>query len=109
MIPTIDDILRMLVAGECTQEQALQWIGAHIDTISSDVMMRDHMAAMMVAARDGDGNLLPASVEAVMGAKNPPEGYNTPEGRKERFEWWCTAEARIRYAKADAMMVARLV
>lgn len=105
MIPTIEEIIRMLRAGECTDDQALQWIGTHIDLASEDAALRDHFASTAAIARDGNGNLPEDSVLAVMGRTDPPVAASAAE----RLEWWCTAEARIRYAKSDAMCKARMV
>lgn len=103
MIPTIEEILGMIRRGDCTDEQALQWIGTHIDNATQDAALRDHFAATAAIARGPDGNLLRDSVVAVMGADSPPIAANAVE----RMKWWCLAEARIRYSKADAMFSAR--
>lgn len=110
MIPSIEDIIRMLKAGECTEEQALQWIGSHIDLQADRTVLLDTFASMVDLWRDGNGNLMPSSVLAVMGTVSPPvnEGEDSsPKANADRFQWWCLAEARIRYAKASAMMEAR--
>ena len=79
-------------------------------------VLRDTFASMAAIGRDADGNLLHSSVEAVMDDIAPPpvarsaEESNaayTTKRRAHDFKWWCTAEARIRYAKADAMLEAR--
>lgn len=41
MIPTIESIVEMLIAHECTAQDALRWIGIHME--NSD--LRDHFAA----------------------------------------------------------------
>lgn len=98
----------MLVAGECTTEQAEQWIGSHIDLQAERQVLLDTFASMVDLWRDGNGNLMPSSVFAVMGELAPP---NQPDGSRptqaQSFAWWCLAEARMRYAKASAMMEAR--
>lgn len=114
MIPSIEDIIRMLKAGECTAEEAEQWIGSHIDLQADRTALLDTFASMVDVARDRDGELLYHSVTAVMGYPIPAadpqfKGCDLEEGpgRAKAFEWWCLAEARIRYAKASAMMEAR--
>lgn len=113
MIPEIEEILRMLAAGQCTQEQALQWIGSHIDLAQQDQTLRDHFACTAAIGRNADGAISDDSAAAVMGCLPydvPRYGSeSTPEGRAKVFEWWCEAEARIRYAKAEGMMKARIL
>lgn len=112
MIPTLAEILRMLKADECTVEQAEQWLGAHVDNVVQREVLRDTFASMAAIGRDADGNLVTSSVIAVMGAVAPPpipsHDSDPAATAAERFKWWCTAEARIRYAKAEAMLEARL-
>ena len=110
MIPSLAEILRMLKADECTVEQAEQWLGAHIESAIEREVLRDTFASMAAIGHDGDGNLITSSVIAVMGRAGPPVDVGTdssPAATADRFKWWCTAEARIRYAKADAMLEAR--
>lgn len=104
----------MFSKGECTLDQALQWLGAHIDSQTNREVLRDTFASMAPIGRDERGNLLPASVKAVMGYDKPYEDpqFNNCDltegpGPAKVFAWWCQAEARIRYAKAEAMLEAR--
>ena len=46
MIPTIPSIVEMLRANECTAQQAIAWINAHIE----DSDLRDHFAGMAMQA-----------------------------------------------------------
>lgn len=46
MIPSIEDILAMLLAGECAKEQALQWINRHVEMASESDALRDHFAGL---------------------------------------------------------------
>jgi hypothetical protein len=103
MIPDIENILTMFSKGECTMDEALQWIGSHIDLATDREALRDTFASMAAIGRDSDGNLLTASVVAVMGAPRPADDLS----KADAFMWWCQAEARIRYAKAEAMLAAR--
>lgn len=105
MIPSIEDILAMLVKGECTQDQALQWIGSHIDLATQDAALRDHFATTAAIGRDAAGNILTASAKVVMG-EDPPDWSANPS---TAMQWWCDAEARIRYLKAESMMRARIL
>ncbi|MDN6885298.1 hypothetical protein QMO14_16960 [Variovorax sp. CAN2819] len=105
MIPTIEDILAMLAKGECTQEQALQWIGSHIDAATRDAALRDHFATTAAIGRDANGNISTASAKAVM-FEDPPDWEAGPTAA---MQWWCDAEARIRYVKAESMMKARIL
>ena len=41
MIPTIESIVEMLIAGECTAQQAIAWIAQHMENAD----LRDHFAA----------------------------------------------------------------
>lgn len=103
MIPGIEDILAMFLKGECTQEQALQWIGSHIDAATRDAALLDHFAATAAIGRDSSGNISTLSAKAVMG-EEPPNWEFHPGQAMQR---WCDAEARIRYIKASSMMKAR--
>lgn len=103
MIPSIEEILTMFAKGECTLDQALQWIGTSIDNAVNREALRDTFASMAAIGRDEKGNLLESSVTAVMGAARPPQDA----AAHDAFQWWCMAEARIRYAKAEAMLEAR--
>lgn len=105
MIPGIEEILAMLVAGQCTQDQALQWMGRHIELATSDAALRDHFATTAAIGRDTGGNMLPASAAVVMG-EEPPVWTENPS---KAMQWWCDAEARIRYLKAESMMKARIL
>ncbi len=105
MIPALEEILAMLAKGECTQEQALQWVGSHIDVATRDAALLDHFASTAAVGRDADGNIQARSAAAVMGG-DPPDWDANPAAA---MQWWCDAEARIRYAKADAMMRARIL
>lgn len=58
--------------------------------------MRDYFAANF--RFDGDGFSV-AYAEALMGEPMPVQATV-----KERFDWWLTAEAKYRYAFADAML-----
>lgn len=105
MIPGIEEILAMLAKGECTQEQALQWIGSHIDAATRDAALLDHFATTAAIGRDSDGNISTLSAKAVMG-QDPPDWK---ENSGVAMQWWCDAEARIRYVKAESMMKARIL
>lgn len=105
MIPGIEEILAMLAKGECTQEQALQWIGSHIDAATRDAALLDHFASTAAIGRDAEGNIQTRSATAVMG-EDPPS-WDAHPGLA--MQWWCDAEARIRYLKAESMMKARIV
>ncbi|NDZ11499.1 hypothetical protein C7T35_01360 [Variovorax sp. WS11] len=105
MIPAIEEIIAMLAKGECTQDQALQWIGSHIDLATQDAALRDHFATTAAIGRDAEGNIQARSAVAVMGEQPP-----TWEGNDlKAMAWWCDAEARIRYLKAESMMKARII
>lgn len=93
----------MFAKGECTLDQAEQWIGTLIDGAISREALRDTFASMAAIGRDSEGNLLTSSVVAVMGAPRPADDLS----KADAFMWWCKAEARIRYAKAEAMLEAR--
>ena len=105
MIPSIEDILAMFAKGECTLDQALQWIGSHIDLATQDAALRDHFATTAAIGRDMNGNILTASAAVVMG-EEPPHWDTNPA---KAMQWWCDAEARIRYLKAESMMKARII
>lgn len=105
MIPGIEDILAVLLKGECTQEQALQWIGSHIDAATRDAALLDHFATTAAIGRDTTGNISTLSAKAVMG-EDPPDWEAHPG---VAMQWWCDAEARIRYVKAESMMKARIL
>lgn len=114
MTPSLEEILSMYSKGECTLAQAEQWIGTLIDGAMSREALRDTFASMAAIGRDERGNLLPASVKAVMGCATPEEDPQFKNcdlaegvGPAKAFGWWCLAEARIRYAKAEAMLEAR--
>lgn len=120
MIPSIEDILAMLVKGECTQDRALQWIGSHIELATSDAALRDHFASTAAIGRDADGNIQTRSAVVVMGEEPPPFGDTEIVGNAaarevehqksvKAMQWWCDAEARIRYLKAESMMRARII
>jgi hypothetical protein len=106
MTPEVPQIAAMLKDGSATVEQAEQWLGTIIDSAIERTALRDTFAAMAAIGRDSEGNLLKDSVIAVMGQAIPPLECETVQ---DRLKWWATAEARIRYAKADAMMEARLL
>jgi|GEM_PF-3247540 len=105
MGPSIEDILAMFAKGECTRDQALQWIGSHIDAAIRDSALLDHFASTAAIGRDSAGNISTNSAKAVMG-EDPPDWDANPAAA---MQWWCDAEARIRYVKADAMMKARIL
>lgn len=105
MIPSIEEILAMIAKGECTQDQALQWIGSHIDAATRDAALLDHFASTAAIGRDASGNISTLSAKAVMG-EDPPDWEAAPA---VAMQWWCDAEARIRYVKAEAMIKARLL
>lgn len=55
MIPQISQILRMLVAGECTEDRALGWINQHMENAD----LRDHFAGLaMQSVLDGSTSAL---------------------------------------------------
>lgn len=60
--------------------------------------MRDFFAATLNFDPDSFGV---AQAEALMGEKQP--GF-TVDNAAERLAWWLTAEAKYRYARADAML-----
>lgn len=105
MIPSIEEILAMLAKGDCTQEQALQWIGSHIDLATRDAALLDHFATTAAIGRDSTGNISTLSAATVMG-EDPPDWPTNPG---KAMQWWCDAEARIRYLKAESMMKARIL
>lgn len=60
--------------------------------------LRDYFAATLSF---DPGWLNRPQAEALMGEKVP--GYTT-ENWEERLHWWLAAEAKYRYARADAML-----
>lgn len=60
--------------------------------------MRDYFAATL--SFDPECLNVPTA-EALMGEK--PPAYS-PENWEERLHWWLAAEAKYRYARADAML-----
>ena len=79
MIPTIESIVEMLIAGECTAQQALSWIGQHM----VDQSLRDSFAGFAM-----QGALSNAYVA-------------------ERYQMKTWEIAKEAYAMADAMLEAR--
>lgn len=77
MTPTIQSIVDMLIDGECTAQQALEWIGQYMENAD----LRDHFAGMAMQAA----------------ATNPKgaDGFTF----EQRAEW--------AYEQADAMLKAR--
>lgn len=111
MIPDIEEILGMVANKACTMDQALQWIGQHIEREITNAALRDHFATTASIGRNSEGILLTKEVCAVMGRVEPPVSEE-PDPHRRRLmalQWWCNAEARIRYMKADAMMEARVM
>lgn len=102
MIPEISEILRMFAAGECTLEQAEQWIGSHIAQAEQRQMLLDHFAS---SAKIGGDDLNGGALLAVMGASKPGDDLEAAD----TMQWWADAEARIRYVKAEAMLRARIL
>lgn len=105
MIPTIEEILAMLAKGECTQDQALQWIGSHIDSAVSRVALLDTFASMATIGVRGEEDTVISYSDAValMG------GERTGSTDLDDIKWWADAEARLRYVKAESMMKARIL
>lgn len=79
MIPDIHAILEMIRAGECTVQQALQWINQHMENAD----LRDHFAGLALQG------LIAQSMGTALGS-DPVHG------------------ARYAYQAADEMLKARL-
>ncbi len=60
--------------------------------------LRDYFAAHVSIGHGDDTDLTLSVAKQVMGSDPPTPG---------NLEWWQEAEARLRYAKADAMLKAR--
>jgi hypothetical protein len=86
MIPSIEDIIAMLLAGECTKEQAIGWLHTHKE-LSAGASMRDEFAALAMQTS------LQYSQQAVAGHISTSELHSIV--------------ARDAYRMADAMLKAR--
>lgn len=67
MIPTLEDIIRMLARGECTAEQALRWLAAHegsnAERLAEDRRAFAAMAMQGLLAKHGaNGTLEPGAL-----------------------------------------------
>ena len=72
--------------------------------MTANLTVRDWFAAQADIPRDAQYNTIDLAVAtAIMGSAPPP--FN--EGAQTWAGWMIEAEARIRYAKADAMMKVR--
>lgn len=110
MFPEIPEILRMVKAGEIDIEQALQWIGQHIEQAAQGTMLKDHFASTAVIAVVSDGTIPIGTAMTVMGGKPPAHASaDDVPNQVKILNWWHTAEARVRYLKAEAMMAARIL
>lgn len=91
MIPVIEDIVAMLAAGDCTQEQAIAWLQQHVD--NTDLKeLRDGMA---MAAMEG----VSARVDNADGNRGMRVAWVSPEEADDI--------ATSAYRIADAMLKER--
>lgn len=88
MIPGIEDILRMLLAGDIDQAQAQSWIDRHIEMAAEMDGLRDHLA--------GEALRLVAAVTWHDLGFKPVDGLSIMENN-----------ALCAYQQADAMVKAR--
>jgi len=52
MIPSIESIVEMLIAGECTAQEAISWIAQHFENSE----LRDHFAGQaLIGWREDEG------------------------------------------------------
>ena len=80
MIPGIDEIVAMLLGGQCTREQAIGWLNRHMELATETEGLRDHFAGL-----------------AMQAAADPKVAYGFTFD--QRAEW--------AYQQADAMLTAR--
>ena len=80
VIPGIDEIVAMLLSGQCTREQAIGWLNRHMELATETEGLRDHFAGL-----------------AMQAAADPKVAYGFTFD--QRAEW--------AYQQADAMLTAR--
>ena len=85
MIPSIESIVEMLIAGECTAQQAIAWIAQHMENAD----LRDQFAGL---AMQGD---------------MASQSSDTGEWRSEVATEYLDIRAKFFYRFADAMLKAR--
>lgn len=112
MIPQIDEILNLYKEGKAEMEQAVQWVGSHIQSAATDTMLRDHFALSAKVPVDEAG-FIPKDIAQNLMGEAAPQLSNADFGSAAAVlkvnQWWHIAEARLRYLKADAMMAARIL
>lgn len=108
---TIEQLLANVRVGTCGIEEAAQQIGQYVsDALAERVEaenLLDHFACTAAIGRDVHGNIADSAARAVMGEHPPRWDDLAPSKNVAVLQWWATAEARIRYVKAQAMVEAR--
>jgi uncharacterized UBP type Zn finger protein len=94
MIPDIHAIVEMLIAGQCTAQQAIGWLNTHMENAD----LRDHFAANapLESLKVSDTRTLSALT-----------GMPEPKNDEELLRVSMALAAKVSYFYADAMLEAR--
>lgn len=105
---TVLQLLRRVATGECTTDEADGFIAGREEQLRATYAeqyggtLLDTFASMAQVPSSFEGVMPEALAKVVMGEDPPPAAEALA-----RFTWFCQAEGRVRYIKANAMMEAR--